>query len=54
MGQCASSKARKCANPCVFTVNLSAFGVATGSGVRRCVRRGRGAGAAPCCVARWA
>ena len=43
VGQCGSLKVRKCANPCVFTVNRSARGGAKASGVRRCVRSGLGA-----------
>ena len=43
VGQCASLKVRKRANPCVFTINLSAQVAKASSGVRRCVQRGRGA-----------
>ena len=42
VGQCGSLKVRKCANPCVFTVNRVRGG-AKASGVRRCVRSGLGA-----------
>ena len=36
---------RKCANPCVFTINR-VRGVAKASGVRRCARSGLGAASA--------
>ena len=53
VGPCASLKVRKRASLC-FHSKSDCTGSAKASGVRRCVRRGAGAGAAPRCVAWWA